>query len=314
MAHTRSLHSLIIPVYKNEESIPRLVEAISTLRTEMDNCMEVILVVDGSPDNSARLLRQAFDQQKIHGSLIELTRNFGSFAAIRVGLENAKGEMMAVVAADLQEPPELVLKMFASLSSGEVDIVLGKRVERDDPPMSLLFSKIFWWLYRTLVISDIPKGGVDIFACSSQVRDDLMRLNESNSSLVSQLMWIGYRRTLIPYKRSKRREGRSAWSISKRIRYMTDSILAFSDLPIRAFLWISALGFLISSSISLVIAAMRLFGVINVPGYATLAILILTCCMFNNLIAGVVGLYTWRAFENTKNRPLALIRSKLDSP
>ena len=93
---------------------------------------------------------------------------------------------------------------------------------------------------------------------------------------------------------------------------MSDSILAFSDLPIRAFLWLSVLGFLAALVVSLALVVLRLLGLINVPGYTALVILILCCCMFNNLVVGVVGLYTWRAFENTKNRPAALIRTTLD--
>ena len=170
MAQDGILHSLIIPVYKNEESIPRLLKAVTQLQTNMNYLMEVIFVVDGSPDNSLELLRQAFDQKLITGSLIELTRNFGSFAAIRVGLKHARGELMAVMAADLQEPPELVLSMFEVLSSQEVDMVFGKRVGRDDPLISKILSNVFWWLYRRLVISEIPKGGIDVFACKAKMR------------------------------------------------------------------------------------------------------------------------------------------------
>jgi len=309
---TSNLYSLIVPIYKSEGSIPRLLKVLLQLQAELAYKLEIIFVVDGSPDASSQLLRQSANEGVLRGTLIELTRNFGSFAAIRVGMNHARGSMMAVMAADLQEPPELVLKMFQSLAYGEVDLVFGQRVGRDDPLSTRLLSSMFWGLYRRLILPDIPKGGIDIFACTAQVRDDLMRLNEANSSLVSQLMWLGYRRVFIPYERQKRQEGNSAWTIAKRLRYMSDSILSFSDLPIRVFLWLSCFGFIFGSSAATTIAILRLFGVITVPGYAALAILILCCCMLNNLVVAIVGLYTWRAFDNTKNRPLALIRSKLN--
>src|SRR5690606_7795300 len=119
-----------IPVYKNEESIPRLLTALDRLNTLLDDCMEAVFVVDGSPDSSFMLLEQRLPEMVFRAQLLGLSRNFGSFAAIRSGLSVARGDFFAVMAADLQEPPELLLAFFSSLAADECDVAIGTRAAR----------------------------------------------------------------------------------------------------------------------------------------------------------------------------------------
>ena len=176
----------------------------------------------------------------VRSQLLELSRNFGSFAAIGAGLAAAKGDYVAVIAADLQEPPELVVEFEKILSSGSADVVFGRRERRSDPWLSQLLSSSFWAFYRRFVVPEMPRGGIDVFGCTRQVRDALVQMRELNTSLVALLLWLGFRREVVSYERQARLEGRSAWSLGRKIRYALDSVFNFTDLPIRVLLVVGA--------------------------------------------------------------------------
>lgn len=300
--------SLIVPVYGNEGSLPDLLAAVSRLNDALDGEFETVFVVDASPDNCYVLLRQQLPQQSFRSQLVLLSRNFGSFAAIRMGLQFAKGERFAVMAADLQEPPELVLKMDAILRRDEADVVVGVREGRNDPLASRLMSGAFWWLYRTYVMPDIPPGGVDMFGCNRDFRDTLLTLEERHSSLIGQLFWVGYRRSVVGYTRLERQHGKSGWTFRKKWKYLMDSVFSFTDLPIKLLIRIGALGTLFVAILGIVVVLARLNGLITVPGYAMTILTIALLGSMNLLGLGIVGVYAWRTYENTKQRPNAIHR------
>ncbi|TDR89886.1 glycosyltransferase family 2 protein [Enterovirga rhinocerotis] len=299
--------SLVVPVYGNEDNIPSLVAAIEDLNARLGGRLEAVFVVDGSPDNSAQALLAARERFGFASKIALHSRNFGSFTAIRTGLELATGEHFAAMAADLQEPPELILRFFEVLERGEADVVFGQRTGRSDSIVRDALSSTFWWLYRRLVIADIPPGGVDIFACNRAVRDVLLTIREPNSSLIAQLFWVGFRRTFVPYERRKRLIGKSAWNVSRRLRYMMDSIFSFSDLPILLLLWFGVLGCLLSLGFGVIVVLARLVGFIKEPGYATIVLLLTFFGSASLAVQGVLGSYLWRTFENTKQRPLRIL-------
>lgn len=304
--------SLVIPVYKNEASLSVLIDAITILNQKVSGELETIFVVDGSPDNSYRILRDLLPEQSFKSELILLSRNFGSFMAIRTGLQHGTGDRFAVMAADLQEPPELVLEMNKKLQDEALDIVVGVREAREDPGFSKLSSTLFWWTYRKFVLPEIPPGGVDMFACNKQARDTLLTLEECHSSLVSQLFWIGFRRGTVTYKRLKREYGKSAWTLRKKMNYLMDSIFSFTDLPIRVLVRLGATGTLLASLYGFFVLVSKILGFISLPGYSTTIFLICFFASLNTLGIGIVGSYAWRTYENTKKRPLS-IPMKLDS-
>ncbi|MEY2936504.1 MAG: hypothetical protein RL033_7253 [Pseudomonadota bacterium] len=302
-----STHSLVIPVYNNADTLPQLLPACEGLARELGGDLEVVFVVDGSPDASHRLLREQLPQARFTSRLVLLSRNFGSFAAIREGLGAAGGRYFAVMAADLQEPPELVLSFFRTLATEPVDVVLGTRQSRADPLGTRLTAGIFWWVYRRVVEPQMPPGGVDVFGCNREFRDRLLALPESNSSLVGLLFWLGYRRKLISYSRQPRLSGKSGWTLRKKVKYLFDSLFAFSDLPIRLLAFLGGLGLVTSASLSLVVLVARVLGLVTVPGYAATVLVVAFFAALNSFGLGVIGSYVWRTFENTKGRPLAIV-------
>jgi glycosyltransferase involved in cell wall biosynthesis len=308
----RHRRSLVIPIYRNEENMPFLLEALGKLNRTLGG-LEVVCVVDGSPDRSGELLVAAGEQINFPLRVVFHSRNFGSFTAIRTGLEFATGDNVAVMAADLQEPPELVVKFFSVLERGEAEVVFGQREGRKDSPIRDALSNCFWWLYRKIVLRDIPPGGVDIFGCTRAAVDAVLAIEEPNSSLIAQLFWIGFRREFVRYSRQERQHGRSAWSFSRRLRYMVDSIVSFTDLPIMFVLWFGLAGCILSLVAGTAIALLRLIGQIQIPGYAALAVLITFSTSGTLAVQGILGLYLWRTFENTKRRPLRLVARVVES-
>jgi glycosyltransferase involved in cell wall biosynthesis len=308
--------SVVIPVYKNEGSLDELVGRLESLALPSDVRLQAVFVVDGSPDRSEEVLRTRLRSSPLRSALVVLARNFGSFAAIRAGLEEADGDYFAVMAADLQEPPELVVSFVEQLEAGGVDLVLGRREGRAaDPLVSRASSGTFWWVYRRFVQPSMPPGGVDVFGCNRAVRDAILTLREANSSLVGLLLWVGFRVGTVGYERLPRADGgKSSWTFRKKLRYMSDSIFSFTDLPIHVLLFVGFFGCVSVTVAALVVLVAWAAGWVEVAGYTPLMLAILFVGGLLTFGLGIVGSYVWRTYENTKRRPLAIARSVERSP
>src|SRR5262249_40689162 len=306
------MYSVIVPVYRNEEFMASLLSEFSRIHDIVARrfglTTEFVFVVDGSPDNSYALLREALPKAPFSSQLVLHTRNFGSLAAIRTGLQVGKGAYFGIIAADLQEPPELLVEFLVPLVNDAADVVVARRQGREDPVASRISANLFWRFYRAFVNPDIPPGGVDVFACNRQVRDELLRLEESHSSLVGQLYWVGFRRQETPYVRRARPLGKSAWTFRKKVTYLLDSVFAFTDLPIRLLTLCGIVGLILGVGYGLTIATLRLLDQIEVPGYAATIVIITFFGSLNTLGLGIVGAYAWRANENAKRRPLSIVQ------
>jgi glycosyltransferase involved in cell wall biosynthesis len=281
--------------------------AVTQLHADLNGALEAVFVVDGSPDKSYALLHEQLPKCSFASQLLLLSRNFGSFAAIRAGLAAGRGQTFAVMAADLQEPPELVVRMQHLLAHEPYDVVVGQRISRNDPFLSGLLAKAFWWLFRRTVMPEMPPGGVDIFACNAAFRSDLLRLSEHHSSLVAQVFWLGYRRGTVPYTRQVRQHGVSAWTLRKKLRYLSDSIFSFTDLPIRVLIFLGGSVATMSGLFGLLVVISRMMGFIAVSGYSITMLAIIFLGASNLLAVGLVGSYAWRTYENTKQRPLHVL-------
>lgn len=305
-------YSVVIPVYTNEGSLGAVITRLEGVADRLPGRLEAVFVVDGSPDGSLLVLNRLLPEAKITTQLVVHSRNFGSFPAIRTGMAAARGKYIGVMAADLQEPPELMEEFFSALSTGEVDITVGRRESRSDPVMSSLLSRTFWGLYRRAINPAIPRGGVDVFGCTRDVAQQLLALDESHTSLVGLLYWVGFRRAEIPYSRVQRTEGKSGWSFRKRVRYLLDSVFAFTDIPISLLSTVGFVGGLLTVLASIVVLVSWLTGGITEVGYTPLMLVILfsTFTLLSGL--GIVGSYVWRTYENSKGRPGSLaMRSEI---
>ncbi len=304
------VYSVVVPVYGNAGSLPDLATRLESISASLDSPLEVIFVIDGSPDDSFAILEGLLPRMAFESQLLQHSRNFGSFAAIRTGMAHSRGDFVGVMAADLQEPPELMLEFFRLLASGQVDVTVGRREARNDPRAGRVSASLFWRLYRVWVFPQMPEGGVDIFACNRAVVREILDLEESHSSLVGLLYWVGFRRSEVPYERLPREHGESGWSFSKKLRYLLDSVFSFTDLPLTLLIGVGVVGGAVIILVSIAVLLSFLLGGIREPGYTPLMLVILFSTFSLLLAMGIVGSYVWRAFENTKRRPSAIVMSR----
>lgn len=306
------LVSVVVPVYFNAATLPELAERIDAVADRVrPHELELVAVDDGSGDDSfAVLQRLASSDPRIRA--LRLSRNFGSNAAILAGLTYARGDAVVVLAADLQDPPELVPELVAAWEDG-AEVVLAARRRRRDPWLSAILSSIFNRLFRRLVFRDFPPGGFDFLLISRRVATVLVEMGERNSYLFGQVMWVGYKRRMIEYDRAARGEGRSRWTLAKKAKYFVDAFTAFSYLPIRAA---SLLGFLLALAgfaYAAVVVVLRLTGVISgAPGFTTLTVLILLAAGIQLIVTGLLGEYLWRVLEESRRRPPFLVESTVN--
>ena len=302
-------YSVVVPVFRNRDSLPLVIERLSELADRRDGRLEAVFVVDGSPDDSLAVLRQELAERALDAQVLSLSRNFGSFSAIRAGMAVARGSFVAVMAADLQEPIDVVSAFFDVLERDECDIVFGQRTDRSDPALSATGSRVYWWLYRRFVNREIPVGGVDVFGCTQLVCREITSFTETHTSLIGLLFWVGHRRAFVPYQRVPRHSGTSGWTVGRKVRYLFDSVYAFTDLPIILLQLLGGIGFVMSILVGAIVFIGWMVGAVRQPGYTPLMIAILASASALLLGLGVVGSYVWRTYENGKARPLELTAS-----
>jgi glycosyltransferase involved in cell wall biosynthesis len=315
MAHVASKprFSLVIPVYKNESGISDLIGRCEFLHKALTP-IEFVFVVDGSPDNSLEFLRLGLANTELRYKVINLSRNFGAINAVRWGVKYTENTYMCVMAADLQEPAELIVELLSTLLNSDSDIVIARRISRRDRFWDKVFSKFSWFIYRSLINAEVPRGGMDIFACSPKVVSVINKIDEQNSSLFGLIFWVGFKKTFVDYHREKRSKGKSSWTFTKKVNYFFDSIYSFTDLPLRLLQVVGIFGISVSVLIAVSTVIEYLLNNIAVPGYTTLAILITFTTSSILTAIGVLGAYIWRTFSNSQLRPYAIEESVSSNP
>lgn len=305
--------SIVIPCYFNELNIPSTYEVLKrdVLDQRPDVDFEVLFVDDGSGDKT---LDELFKVQKVDKrvKIVKLSRNFGEFRAIVAGMSQATGDAVAVMSADLQDPPYLIPQMLQEWEKGE-KVVIAARSDRDEPWIKKTLANTYYKVLRKLVIEDYPKQGFDFFLIDKSVKDILVKMQEKNSTIYVQLIWTGFKPKVIEYVRQAREKGQSMWSYAKRINLFIDTFIVFSYKPIR---FISAMGALMSVvgffAAVYVIFEKLLFGV-EVAGWTSLMVVVLLLSGFQMLMLGIIGEYLWRNLDESRKRPLYIIDEVYES-
>jgi glycosyltransferase involved in cell wall biosynthesis len=305
--------SIVVPVYHNAASLPDLLAKFQQLgwKNPADR-FEFVFVDDGSRDNSFDVLQQlAADERRVR--IVKLSRNFGSNAALLAGLDQARGDVVAAIAADLQDPPELIHDMIELWRTGR-KVVLAARESREDPGLSSLLSDTFYALFRRFAIPAMPKRGFDFFLVDRQVCDLLKGIQESNAYLMGLILWLGFDPAVIHYHRRQRekRYGRSMWTFMRKIKYFVDSFVAFSYMPVRASSLLGITLALMGILYAVIVIVGRLFFNINVEGWASIMVVLLVVSGAQLLMIGVLGEYLWRNLDETRRRPRFIIERTVE--
>jgi dolichol-phosphate mannosyltransferase len=296
--------SIVVPVYQNATSLPELFTRFGQLaRRNPGDRFEFVFVDDGSCDPSFAVL-QALHEADERVRVIKLARNFGSNAALLAGLDQARGEVVAAIAADLQDPPELIEEMLVRWRQGH-KVVLAARKSRGDPLLTRLLARIFYALFRRFAIPSMPRQGFDFFLIDRHVCDLVKGIQESNAYLMGMILWLGFEPATLYYHRRQREPcfGKSMWSLTKRIKYSIDAFVAFSYVPVRAAsllgIGLSALGLCYACALLI----LRLFIGIPVVGWLSLMAVLLVVSGVQLLMTGILGEYLWRNLDETRRRP-----------
>jgi len=302
-------YSIVIPAYNEElvveESYKRLKAVMDTTNEEY----ELIFVNDGSRDKTGELLSQLCDKDK-NVKMIDFSRNFGHQTAITAGMDNSSGQAAGVITAELQDPPDVILDMIAKWKEG-YDVVYGKRGKRKGETFFKLFTaKVFYRFLKSMTTVDIPVDTGDFRLIDRKVCDELKALTEQNRYVRGLVSWVGFKQTDVTYVREERFAGETKYPLKKMIKFAMDGITSFSSKPLK---FSSFLGGLLcaGSAIYFVVAlCLELFTNLSIADWSWILCIPL---FFNGLMfmmLGIMGEYIGRIYDESKNRPLYIIKEK----
>ncbi|MES2559962.1 MAG: glycosyltransferase family 2 protein [Bacteroidota bacterium] len=296
--------SIIIPCYHNEHNIPVTSRALIANESlfPADISFEYVMVDDGSKDNTFEALKQFKNEYPSKVKLVKLSGNFGSYNAIQAGMKYATGDCNIVIAADLQDPPELMVKMVEYWKKG-VKLVLANREDREDPFFSKLFANQYQKLIRKYALPNLPKGGFDFCLFDQQLREQVVALEEKNTNSLYLLVWLQYDYVSIPYQRKERSIGKSKWTFKKKVQLFIDSFISFSYTPLRLITGSGLILGLFSFLYALYVLWSKLTGHVAVEGWSALMVVFLLVSSFQMIAIGIIGEYLWRNLEASRKRP-----------
>ncbi len=295
--------SVVIPVFHNEENIPDLTAALERATPGPD--FEYVFVDDGSRDGSWRVLEE-YAAREPRARLVKLSRNYGSFTACVAGLVHARGRAAVLIAADLQDPPELIPSMIALWRQGH-EVVLATRAEREEGIVQRALANLYYRAMRRWALPDMPLGGFDFVLIDRKVIDTVVAIQEKNTTLMGLILWTGFRRAAIPYTRRGRTKGRSMWTLRKKVKYFIDSFVSFSYFPIRLAQLLGLLFAVAGFVHAVIVIVLKVTNNIPIRGWTALMVVVLVMGGVQLLMLGVLGEYLWRALDETKRRPLFVV-------
>ncbi|GCE62382.1 glycosyltransferase family 2 protein [Microcystis aeruginosa] len=296
-------YSLIIPIYNEEETIPELYRRVSDVMDSLDDSVELILINDGSRDCSLNLMRE-LQERDARVCYISFARNFGHQAAVTAGLNFARGQVIVVLDADLQDPPELIPKMIESWQAG-YHVVYAQRTKRKKESwFKRLTAYVFYRLLRQLADVDIPADTGDFCLMDRQVVEVLNSMPERNRYIRGLRAWIGFRQTAVKFERDPRFAGEVKYTFKKSLALAVNSLVSFSKIPLRISTYLG----LFSALIALLMALLVLYWRLQQPdspvtGLATILIAVFFLGSVQLISIGILGEYVGRIYEEVKGRP-----------
>lgn len=305
--------AVVVPVFNEQESLPETISRLASIReshrSEVD--LDLIFVDDGSSDLSLMMLRTASGQ---HGfiKVLALSRNFGHQIAITAGIDHAEGDYVAVIDADLQDPPELIIDMYRRAREG-FDVVYGKRRSRaGETLLKKTTAAAFYRLIRYLCEIDIPADTGDFRVMSRRAVDAFKTMRERHRFVRGMVPWMGFRQVSLEFDRAERFAGVTKYPMKKMIAFAVNAVLSFSSKPLTLAIRAGLITILVGLTGGAYMLYLKLFTDIVVPGLTAILLTIVTFSGIQILLIGLVGEYIARIFEEVKGRPLYLISEKLN--
>lgn len=304
----KPLLTIVTPAFNEAKNLPVLYERLCKAMGQVDMDWEWVVVDDHSRDDTFSVVADlAQKDPRVKGT--RFARNFGAHIALTCGLHQAKGDCVAALAGDLQDPPELIPQLLDQWRRG-IQVVWAARRQREGESVTTIgFARFYYWLMRNMVgIKEMPATGADFFLVDRKVVDAFSQFGEANVSLFALIIWMGFRQATISYDKQARLHGQSGWSLKKKLKLLVDSIASFSYVPIR---FMSYLGFVVAFS-GFVYATVVIFLALRgspVQGWASLMVIVLVVGGIQMVMMGVLGEYLWRALDEARGRPRYIVEA-----
>lgn len=300
--------SIISPEYKGEKMIPELVRRIIASLASITSDYEIILVNDSSPDNTWQAIQQECRlNPKVKG--LNLSRNFGQHYAITAGLSYAKGDWVVVMDCDLQDRPEEIPNLYAKAQEG-YDSVLAQRIQRSHGWFKKMASKWFYKVFSYLTETKQDASVANFGIYNRKVIDAVLSMGDAMRYFPTQIQWVGFKKTYLPIQHDERAEGKSTYNFRRLFRLAFDTIIAFSDKPMRLMVNMGLLVTLVAFVVGIVFIVRYCMGLIEVMGFASLIISLWLLGGIIISLIGIVGIYLGKLFEKAKDRPTFIVNDK----
>ncbi len=305
--------SVVLPVFKSGPCLHELHRRLTETLGEITSAYEIILVDDGSPDDSWQIISTlASADRRIRG--IQLSRNFGQHAAIRAGLAHCRGKWSVVLDADLEDPPENIARLYRKALEGH-DLVLARRVERPHSHMRKLLAKAYFAVLNACSNSSFDGRCGTLSLMSRNVVDSYLLLSDTHGQHLAILSWLGFQAQFIDYRQERRPHGESAYNFAKLIEHAKQGFFFHSPRLLEFIMLLGVLMALGSVAFSIIMMVWHFLFSIQMPiGYLSLAMMLLFIGGCNLAALGFVGMYVGQVFEQAKGRPLYVVARRLNEP
>jgi len=302
--------SVVIPMRNEAGGLDRLFGALDEALAGLKVGLEIVCVDDGSDDGTLEALRERA-KTDARLKVIAFSRNFGKEAALTAGLEHATGHMIVPLDADLQDPPELIGE-FVTLWEQGYDVVYGVRADRtSDTPMKRWTANLFYDVFNRLSDYPIPASTGDFRLMDREVVDAINRLPERNRFMKGLFAWVGYRQVGVPYVRPARTQGTTAFGYRRLTRFALDGFTAFSTVPLRVWTAVGGLSAVLALAGAFFLILRVMIVGRDVPGYASLMVVLLFAFAVQMIALGILGEYVGRMYQELKQRPIYLVRERI---
>ncbi|MGH2447433.1 MAG: glycosyltransferase family 2 protein [Chloroflexota bacterium] len=301
--------SIVAPIFNEAETVTHFYERVVTVMESLGQPFELVLVNDGSQDESFAIMRGLHEaDQRVR--VVDFSRNFGHQIAISAGLDHAAGQAVIIIDSDLQDPPELIPKLIERWRAG-AEVVYAQRATRaGETPFKLITASAFYSVLRRLTAVNIPRNTGDFRLLDRTVVDSLVAMKEQHRFMRGLSAWVGFRQEAITYHRSERFAGTTKYPFRKMLRFSVDAITSFSHVPLQLA---TTLGFILAGISLLGILAAIILRLVNhaIVGQATTLILVLFLGGIQLIFLGVIGEYLGRIYDEVRARPLYIVREVL---
>lgn len=305
--------SLVVPCYNEAENVAAFQQAVMQAFAGCGYDYEIVYVDDGSKDATMHNLRKLHRAQSCPVKVVHFSRNFGKESAIFAGLSHASGDYICFIDADLQQRPEIVREMVQILDdTPEYDVVAAYQEKRSENKVMTFFKSGFYSLINQLSSVKLRADASDFRTFRRSVADSILELNEYHRFSKGIFAWVGYDTCYIPYTACERAAGETKWSFRKLLRYAIDGIIGYSTAPLRFATYLGGFTGLAAAIYLVIVVLQKLIAGIDIPGYATIIVLILLLGSMQLFCIGIIGEYVGRTFEQSKNRPIFIAKEVLD--